>query len=146
MNYKKVISLALLLVILLISTSSAESRKAKLKRGVINFLTGWVEIPKNIYDTSVEKNKLSGCTIGLIDGIGMAIVRTGAGLYEMTTFPWPIPEDYQVILEPEFVFNDGGGQEIKEESYDSQRSDITAEGGAGEGTRIEGLTVGSSGI
>ena len=76
----------------------------KLGRGVANTLTGWVEIPENIYKTSVDENAFAGVTLGLAKGAGMTIVRTGAGIYEITTFPFPLPEDYKPILEPEYVF------------------------------------------
>ncbi|MFH1847476.1 MAG: exosortase system-associated protein, TIGR04073 family [Candidatus Omnitrophota bacterium] len=84
----------------------AQDPAKKLGRGVANILTGWVELPKNIYETSVEENMLSGLTMGLAKGVGMTIVRTGAGVYEAVTFPFPIPEDYQPVLEPEFVFSE----------------------------------------
>jgi len=83
----------------------AQDPVKKLGRGLANILTGWVELPKNIYDTSVEENVLSGLTMGLAKGVGMTIVRTGAGVYETVTFPFPIPEDYQPVLEPEYVFS-----------------------------------------
>ena len=76
----------------------------KLGRGVANTLTGWVELPKNIYNTSVEDNAFTGMTLGLAKGAGMTLVRTGAGIYEIATFPFPLPEDYRPILEPEYVF------------------------------------------
>ena len=76
----------------------------KLGRGLANTLTGWVEIPKNIYTTSTEENALAGMTLGLAKGAGMTIVRTGAGIYEIATFPFPLPENYKAILEPEYVF------------------------------------------
>ena len=84
----------------------AQDPAKKLGRGLANILTGWIELPKNIYDTSVEENVLSGLTMGLAKGVGMTIVRTGAGVYETVTFPFPIPEDYQPVLEPEFVFSE----------------------------------------
>ena len=87
------------------ATALAQSRRTKLKRGAINLATGWVEVPKNIYDKTVEENWIHGVTTGLASGIGMSIVRTGAGLYEVVTFPFACPENYQVILEPEFVIN-----------------------------------------
>lgn len=76
----------------------------KLGRGVANTLTGWVELPKNIYKTSVDENAFAGMTLGLAKGAGMTIVRTGAGIFEIATFPFPLPEDYKAILEPEYVF------------------------------------------
>ncbi|MDD5634088.1 MAG: exosortase system-associated protein, TIGR04073 family [Candidatus Omnitrophica bacterium] len=84
----------------------AQDPAKKLGRGLANVLTGWVELPKNIYETSVEENMLTGITMGLAKGVGMTIVRTGAGVYEAVTFPFPIPEDYKPVLEPEFVFSE----------------------------------------
>lgn len=78
----------------------------KLARGLVNIATGWVELPKNIYDTTVEDNLFAGLTVGLVKGVGMTIVRTGAGVYELVTFPFPIPEDFAPVLEPEFVFSE----------------------------------------
>ncbi len=101
--------LVCLVVIAMIGVAAncyAQDPAKKLARGVANVLTGWVELPKNIYETSVEENILSGLTMGLAKGIGMTIVRTGAGVYETVTFPFPIPEDYQPVLEPEFVFSE----------------------------------------
>lgn len=82
----------------------AQDPFTKLGRGVANTLTGWVELPKNVYDTSVNDNAFAGITLGLAKGIGMGLVRTGAGLYEVVTFPFPLPENYRPILEPEYVF------------------------------------------
>ena len=82
----------------------AQDPFTKLGRGVANTLTGWVELPKNIYNTSVQDNAFTGMTLGLAKGAGMSLVRTGAGIYEIATFPFPLPENYVPILEPEYVF------------------------------------------
>ena len=86
------------------SIAFADDPFTKLGRGVANSLTGWLELPKNIYSTSVEDNALAGLTIGVAKGAGMTIVRTATGLYEVATFPFPLPQDYKAILEPEYVF------------------------------------------
>ncbi len=91
-------------VLLVSAVCFAQDPFTKLGRGVANTLTGWVELPKNIYNTSVEDNAFSGLTLGLARGVGMSIVRTGGGLYEIVTFPFPLPQDYQPILQPEYVF------------------------------------------
>ena len=101
-----IIALVMVMVLALATVSYAQDPAKKLGRGLANILTGWIELPKNIYDTSVEDNPLAGLTIGLAKGIGMTIVRTGAGIYEVVTFPFPIPEDYGPVLEPEFVFSE----------------------------------------
>lgn len=82
----------------------AQDPFTKLGRGIANTLTGWVELPKNVYNTSVEDNPLAGVTLGLAKGAGMTLVRTGAGIYEIATFPFPLPEAYKPILDPEYVF------------------------------------------
>ena len=78
----------------------------KLGRGVANTLTGAVEIPKKIYEVSKEENVLLGISWGLAKGIGVGLVRTAAGVYEMLTFPIPAPADYEPIIHPEFVFEE----------------------------------------
>jgi putative exosortase-associated protein (TIGR04073 family) len=83
---------------------AADDPFTKLGRGVANALTGWVELPKNIYSTTIEENALSGMTLGLAKGAGMSIVRTSTGIFEVATFPFPLPEDYKPVLEPEYVF------------------------------------------
>lgn len=90
---------------MLTSTATAQGRLEKLVRGTVNTFTGWVEIPKNIYNTSVEENMVSGVTKGTISGLGMAVVRTGCGVYEVVTFPFPLPERYKPILYPVTVFD-----------------------------------------
>ena len=74
-----IFSVAVLMVFSLATTCFAQDPAKKLGRGLANILTGWVELPKNIYETSVEDNIFSGLTIGLAKGVGMAIVRTGTG-------------------------------------------------------------------
>lgn len=98
------ICVALVMILGIATVSYAQDPAKKLGRGIANILTGWVELPKNIYNTSIETNPLVGLTVGTAKGIGMSIVRTGAGVYELITFPFPLPEDYMPILEPEFVF------------------------------------------
>lgn len=104
---KKLFGIAILALGVLCATSEnsfAQDPFSKLGRGVANTLTGWVELPKNVYATSVEDNAFTGATLGLAKGVGMTIVRTGAGIFEIVTFPFSTPENYKPILEPEYVF------------------------------------------
>ena len=101
-----VVSLVILTMLSVSSMCYAQDALRKLGRGLANVLTGWIEIPKNIYDTSVEENIGMGLTVGLAKGIGMTVVRTGAGIYETITFPFPLPEDYEPLLEPEYVLSE----------------------------------------
>ena len=103
---KKIYILILACFILFFSFNCyAQHPGRKLGRAVTNILTGWVELPKNIYETKVEEDMFAALTMGIAKGVGMTIVRIGAGVYELITFPFPIPEHYQPILEPEFIFS-----------------------------------------
>ena len=77
----------------------------KLGRGAVNVVTGWVEIPKRISDTSREQGAAAGWTWGLLRGLGHGFVRTAAGLYEFFTFPFPAPPDYAPVIQPEYIFS-----------------------------------------
>ena len=101
-----IVVVVVMMVMSMASVGYAQDAGKKLMRGLSNVLTGWVELPKNIYDTSVEDNMFSGITIGLAKGVGMTVVRTFAGVYETITFPFPIPQDYAPVLEPEYVFGE----------------------------------------
>ncbi|MDP3721983.1 MAG: exosortase system-associated protein, TIGR04073 family [Candidatus Omnitrophota bacterium] len=101
--------LAALLLVTSGAQASAESTEAakafkKLTRGFVNIVTGWVELPKRIQQTSEESGALSGFTWGLLRGLGYGFARTAAGLYELVTFPFPAPPDYEPVIQPEYVF------------------------------------------
>ncbi len=81
----------------------------KLTRGFFNTVTGWVEIPKRIHETSQTSGAAAGFTWGVLRGIGYGFVRTAAGLYELVTFPVPAPPNYEPVIVPEFVFTDEVG-------------------------------------
>jgi len=86
------------------SLSHAASPTTKLGRGIANIITGWVEIPKRIAETSNTEGMAAGLTWGLLRGMGHGFVRTAAGFYEFFTFPFPAPPDYEPVIQPEFVF------------------------------------------
>ena len=92
------------------STVTAEPMEAgkaftKLTRGGVNLITGWVEIPKRIQETSQASGTAAGFTWGLLRGLGHGFIRTAAGAYELVTFPFPAPPDYQPVIRPEYVFS-----------------------------------------
>lgn len=76
----------------------------KLVRGVANIATGWLEIPKQIYITWREEGAAKGLTVGPVKGIGMTLVRTGAGVGEALTFPVAYPGFYDPFFDPPYVW------------------------------------------
>ena len=76
----------------------------KFTRGFINIVTGWVEIPKRVQETSQQSGAAAGFTWGLLRGFGHGFIRTAAGFYEFFTFPFPAPPGYEPVIQPEYVF------------------------------------------
>lgn len=77
----------------------------KLGRGLSNTIT----FPFEMYYRFVEVNDSDGLiaalTWGVLKGIGRSVVRLAVGVYEVATFPFPVPEDYMPLLtDPEFAF------------------------------------------
>ena len=98
------IAFAVVAVLFLVFTQAyAENAFDKLERGLVNAASAWLEIPKNIHEVSEESNPVAGATYGTIKGTGMALVRTGAGVYDTGTFV--IPSYSKPILEPKYVFS-----------------------------------------
>ena len=90
------------------SAEPMEAGKAvtKLTRGAVNIVTGWVEIPKRIHETSQTSGAAAGWTWGLLRGFGYGFIRTAAGFYEFFTFPFPAPPGYEPVIRPEYVFTE----------------------------------------
>ena len=101
------VSAAVALALLSSSAAAAETGTAfaKLTRGAVNLVTGWVEVPKRILETSDQSGYFAGFTWGLLRGLGYGFVRTAAGGYEILTFPVAAPPDYEPVIQPEYVFS-----------------------------------------
>ena len=80
--------------LLLASSAQAQDPIHKMGRGVVNVLTGWLELPKQMHLGAQESNPVTGITQGLLKGISMTLLRTGIGLYEAVTFPIPYPNHF----------------------------------------------------
>ncbi len=79
----------------------------KLTRGFANTFQGILEVPRNISNTTETQGLLTGVTVGLGKGLGYGVLRTLVGLYEVVTFPIPVPEGYAPIIQP-YGWNAGG--------------------------------------
>lgn len=106
---------AVLLMVLFISTGVAfaedelaedvvQEMSTKLNRGILNILTGWVEVPRQILKAGHDKAWWAAVPVGLPSGAMMALGRTGVGAFETVFFFVPIGEDYDAILEPAYVW------------------------------------------
>lgn len=80
----------------------------KLVRGLANVFLGLIEIPRNIHNTTQEDSLLAGWTIGVGKGLGYTVLRMVVGVYEVVTFPFPLPKDYVPVYQPEYVWQAPG--------------------------------------
>ena len=104
---KKVFLIGFIFLLLLAMSSPAYCQDPikKLGRGLCNVVTFPFELPEQIQRVNNQDGPMAAWTYGLIKGIGMMGVRAIVGVYEVATFPIPLPKEYKPILtDPEFIF------------------------------------------
>jgi putative exosortase-associated protein (TIGR04073 family) len=84
-------------------SSEVHSMMTKLGRGATNVLTGWLELPKQVVQSINETDPVTGTIVGFVRGVGWTYARTVVGVYEIVTFPFPAPKNYEPLLEPEYI-------------------------------------------
>ncbi len=124
MNWTRIAVLSLFVCALSVGSASAQSVNVerqrspaglmlnKLGRGVVNVVTSWVEIPRNIAVEWERTDPVTGVVMGSVKGIGWGFARLVTGVYETVTFPFPIPAGYGPLIEPEFIVTDIWGDHI----------------------------------
>jgi len=91
----------ILLVAFVLPVLAAEEPVEKLSGGVKEAATGWTEVPKEMADTTQEKNVVEGVTVGAIEGAGKAVVNTTKGVVNAATFY--LPDDDKVEEKNEYM-------------------------------------------
>ncbi len=88
----------------MVSPAAAE----KAVRGLANTGLGLVvELPKTVYYDTLEDGPLYGLTVGILEGLSWGIARTLVGVYEVVTFPFPVPDGYRPIYKPDYPYQPG---------------------------------------
>ncbi len=85
---------------------SGHNALRKLGRGCANLLFGIVEVPNQITKASSEQGGAGGVTYGVGKGLVRWVARELVGVYEIVTFPFPLPSGYQPVMEPEWPNED----------------------------------------
>lgn len=85
--------------------SSVMLASEKLWRGVVNTFTGVGELIRQPA-VCTRENGAAGVPVGIINGVLMSVVRTGAGLLDVVTFPVALDETlgFQSTLNPTYVW------------------------------------------
>ena len=88
-------------------TTRSQLITRKLGRGLANVVTAPLELIRKPFLVGQDDGGLAGMTVGVVQGIGAAVIREGAGLIEVVTFPLPFPNYFQPLVMPEFVYANG---------------------------------------
>jgi putative exosortase-associated protein (TIGR04073 family) len=73
---------------------------SKASQGVVNIVTGFIEIPKNIVNISHDQNIFLGLSWGTLRGLIHAISRTVVGGAELISSPFATEE----LISPAYVW------------------------------------------
>ncbi len=92
--------------------SIAELMSFKLVRGMTNFATAIVELPKQTYITTRTHGPI-GYVVGPIKGLGMSLYRGLIGATETIFFMVPQPGYYDPMIQPTYVWE--GWDDIRAE-------------------------------
>lgn len=93
------------LIIIMMSLSLCQPAYAggpveKLGRGIQNILFSPKEF-LNTYDhTSEDRSFLEAATMTLFYGTAFTVTRIVVGAYEVVTFPIPLPQGYEPVMDP----------------------------------------------
>jgi len=78
----------------------------KFCRGGANILFGIVEVPNQMTKITAAHGGGAGVTYGFGKGVLRWFEREGVGVYELFTFPVPVPKGYKPVMQPEFPAED----------------------------------------
>ena len=88
----------------------------KLGRGISNVLFGWAEIPTTIGKVNATEGNSAAAGYGVVRGVGRAVMRIQAGVFELLT--WPVPAvrgTYYPVLESDTHWIHAGYKEFPPE-------------------------------
>ena len=88
---RNVLPLIALLAISATFTSGCAGPEEKLGRGIRNTceVVRVGELRSSMEQTAVWDSPADACTTGVVKGVNRSLARTGIGLYEILTFPFP---------------------------------------------------------
>ena len=95
--------------------ASEQGPTRKLGRGLSNLLFAVTDWQQTIAETNDNEGN-SAVAYGFIKGAGRFFTRTGVGLYEIATFPFPLNKGkYSPVLRDDVRWINGGYQEFPPE-------------------------------
>ena len=109
---RKIIVLLVFMSFLSLSLANADHGPGhKLYRGVVNIVTAPIEIPKQARAYWIKGAQLTphiiawiGC--GVVWGVVQGIKRVGSGFWDVVSFPFNKPAEYEPLFKPNYVFDE----------------------------------------
>jgi putative exosortase-associated protein (TIGR04073 family) len=94
-----------LLALVALFTSGCAGPEQKLGRGMSNTfeITRMGDMRRSIEQAAVFESPSAGYTAGAIRGLDRTLARTGVGIFEVFTFPFPMPETGYGPLFPHYL-------------------------------------------
>ncbi|HOW35476.1 MAG TPA: exosortase system-associated protein, TIGR04073 family [Candidatus Omnitrophota bacterium] len=82
----------------------------KLGRGIVNIITSPIEIAKQVdlswKQSAKSKSQATGIVTGFFKGLAYTVGRMGSGIWDVVSFPFKTPENYEPLMKPEFVLDE----------------------------------------
>ena len=102
---RNVISLFALTALVALFTSGCAGPEKKLGRGISNAfeITRMGDMRRSVEQTAVFESPSAGYTTGAVGGFARTVTRTGVGLFEVVTFPFPMPGSGYGPLFPKYL-------------------------------------------
>jgi putative exosortase-associated protein (TIGR04073 family) len=102
---RNAISILALTALAALFTSGCAGPEQKLGRGISNTfeITRMGDMRRSIEQTAVFESPSAGYTTGAIKGLSRTVARTGVGLFEVLTFPIPLPESGYGPIFPHYL-------------------------------------------
>ena len=109
---KKKVCLWMAVILLSAPLVQAENTPSrKIYRGIINIVTAPVEIPKQaraywIKGAQKTDHILVWIGSGIAWGTVQGLKRMGSGFWDVVSFPFEKPDNYEPLMKPDFVFEE----------------------------------------
>jgi putative exosortase-associated protein (TIGR04073 family) len=102
---RKAISLLALTALAGLFAPGCAGPEQKLGRGISNTMeiTRFGDMRQSIEQTAVFNSPSAGYTVGAIQGLDRTLTRTGVGVFEVVTFPLPMPGSGYGPLFPRYL-------------------------------------------
>ena len=90
---RNTISILALTALAAVFTSGCAGPSQKLGRGISNTfeITRMGDLRRSVEQKAVFEGPSTGYTVGAVQGLSRTVVRTGVGIFEVFTFPIPMP-------------------------------------------------------